>query len=576
MKRYITVLLFFLISTLVVTYPLIFHLTSYSFGKGDELLITWILNWNIHSLLTNPLHIFDANIFYPYSQTLSFSEPFFTSSILGMIPAFIWKEPMIAYNTNVILSLTLLGFATYCLVFYITKNVFSSFIAGLLLSFSPFTLGRLFQLQVVSIQWIPMSLLFFLKYLEKRRIMYLLLTCLFFLLQIANSFLPGYFLVLSYSIIVFHHFFTNRLLLLKAFTKKALFIAIITGVVTISLGYPYFKTSQTFHYVRDIRDTIHFANRPEYTLYPNDKTRLEKLLLNTVYANDKGPYKYDGYWGLSFISLFIFSLIVLIRFKKKIPYALAFLSISLISFIVSLGPAFQWGGKVLKTPFIIPLPYALFYYFIPGFKGIRNSGRWEMLTVFAAAVFIGIVLSYIFRKKSRLFTICLIIIISVSIFAEINLPLKYVIVPVISQFPKVEQFIKSFPKNSSIIHLPIYSWDMQPYSNEEFMREYYSTLHFKKMVNGYSGFSPKEWEQKTKLLTSKFPNTKTIEYLKSIKIDYVILHKKDYDELFQNEYMVNKVAIPSFETLKKNIELFPELRFVIRFDDDYVYQLRHP
>ncbi len=559
MKR---IFLLFLFITIAITYPLIFYLSSYSFGKGDELLITWILNWNIHALLTNPLHIFDANIFYPYIQTLSFSEPFFTSSILALIPTLLLKDPMIAYNINVIFSLTLLGFSTYCLVYYLTKNRASSFISGLLVMFSPFTLGRLFQLQVVSIQWIPLSILFFIKFLKDGKTKDLILVSLFFLLQVGNSFLPGYFLVLCYGVIFGTYFFSKRNILQKFLSGKIIVIIIATTLMAILLGLPYFKTSKTFHYVRDIRDTIHFANRPEYTFYPNGRTRLEQVLLKTIYKNDNGPYRYDGYWGLPLIILFILSSIAFIGIKReKKLFPTIFLFIEIFSFILSLGPAFQWGGKVIKHPFIIPLPYAVLYYLIPGFNGIRNSARWEMLTVFAASVFIGLLLSELLKKKHRLF----IVLIVVGILAEINFPFKYVQLPTIKEFSKVYTYINSLPKDIAIIELPIFSWDVQPYSNVEFMREYFSTIHFRKMVNGYSGFSPKEWEQNTKFLTKEFPNTKTIEYLKQIKVNYIILHKKDYDQL--PDFL--------FENIKKNIKLIPELEFVKQFDDDYVYKLNH-
>lgn len=553
-------LLFFLIS-IIITYPLIFHLSSYSFGKGDELLITWILNWNIHALLTSPLHIFDANIFYPYAHTLSFSEPFFSSSLLALIPILLLNDPMIAFNVNVILSLTLLGFSTYCLVYYLTKNRASSFISGLLISFSPFTLGRLFQLQVVSIQWIPLSILFFLKFIKDGKTEDFIFVSLFFLLQVGNSFLPGYFLILCYGVIVVMYFFTKKNVLQKLLSGKIIFIIGIAAFMTIVLGLPYFNTSKTFHYVRDIRDTIHFANRPEYTFYPNSRTRLEQILLNTIYKNDKGPYRYDGYWGLPLLILFILSSIAFFRIKKENKFfPTLFILIGISSFILSMGPAFQWGGKVIKHPFIIPLPYAILYYLIPGFNGIRNSARWEMLTIFAVSVFIGLLLSEVLKKKNKLW----IVFIVVGILAEVNFPLKYVPIPTIKEFPKVYAFINSLPKDATIIEMPIFSWDVQPYSNIEFMREYFSTIHFRRMVNGYSGFSPHEWELNTKFLTKEFPDKNTLQYLKQIKVQYIILHKADYDQL----------PNVSFADIKSRAESFPELQFVNQFGEDYVYKLK--
>ena len=41
---------------------------------GDPLLSTWRLAWVAHQLPLDPLHLFDANIFYPAKHTLAFSD----------------------------------------------------------------------------------------------------------------------------------------------------------------------------------------------------------------------------------------------------------------------------------------------------------------------------------------------------------------------------------------------------------------------------------------------------------------------------------------------------------------------
>src|SRR5882757_1567878 len=37
---------------------------------GDSVEVIWILRWTSHAMITNPLHLFDANIFWPLSNTL--------------------------------------------------------------------------------------------------------------------------------------------------------------------------------------------------------------------------------------------------------------------------------------------------------------------------------------------------------------------------------------------------------------------------------------------------------------------------------------------------------------------------
>src|SRR5262245_4733979 len=42
--------------------------------NGDMVLHEWILAWVAHQIVTDPLHLFDANIFFPERHTLAYSD----------------------------------------------------------------------------------------------------------------------------------------------------------------------------------------------------------------------------------------------------------------------------------------------------------------------------------------------------------------------------------------------------------------------------------------------------------------------------------------------------------------------
>ena len=52
------------------------------------------------------------------------------------------------------------------------------------------------------------------------------------------------------------------------------------------------------------------------------------------------------------------------------------------------------------------------------------------------------------------------------------------------------------------------------------------------MFNGYSGFSPTEWEKRVKLIQSEFPSDRTIKMIKSLNIR-LILVPYDWQEKMQ-------------------------------------------
>ncbi len=43
-------------------------------NTGDPALVAWIMSWDVHALLTHPLHLFDAPIFWPRTLTLAYSD----------------------------------------------------------------------------------------------------------------------------------------------------------------------------------------------------------------------------------------------------------------------------------------------------------------------------------------------------------------------------------------------------------------------------------------------------------------------------------------------------------------------
>ena len=76
--------------TILLTFPLSVTADRHLPGAGaDDLLFMWTLAWNTHALVTEPLSIFDANIFYPNANSLAYSEnligsAFFAAPVLWL------------------------------------------------------------------------------------------------------------------------------------------------------------------------------------------------------------------------------------------------------------------------------------------------------------------------------------------------------------------------------------------------------------------------------------------------------------------------------------------------------------
>lgn len=569
----VSFVLFFFVAC-YITYPLIFNISSLVTGFGDELLIAMVQNWDIHIFLSgNITNIFNANIYFPYLNSLAYSETFISSSLVSFIPLIIYKEPIVTVNFTFILSIILLGISIYLLCHYLTNDFLVSTLSGLLITFSPAVLSYYVHLQILFIWCVPLSILYFLKFINIQRSNYLIYSLIFFLLQMYNSFLPGYFIVFSFIIILIFYFINYKKKTLKLISKKNIILCLTSFILTLPVIIPYYMVSKEFNYSRDIRDSIHLGLEPEDLLCSSPFSRFHPFL-NQLPINQKSQnneFK-PGYLGFIFSLLSLIALLYFIKnFRRNSMYFNCFGTIGLFGLILSLGPALHFNRQTVHLPFPIPLPYALFYYLVPGFQGFRNSARWEMLFILCMSIIIAILLNKLLKNKPIITRVLIYLVLMVGIIAEFNFPMRFYNITLVKDFPKVYSWLNTTPAETKIIEMPIYNWNMQ--FNTELQREYYSTIHFRKMVNGYSGFSPPPWQNLVVEISQEFPDEKAIIRLKKIGINYIIVHKNEYDILFKNKIKVNSHLITNGNSIIHSLNQNKKLHFIKKFENDYIYKI---
>lgn len=568
-------LISFIISFLfaaVITYPLIFHLTNYVYEFGDELIIAYVNNWSVYAVLHH-LNIFNASIYFPFNNSLSFSEPFFLSTFISFIPLLVFKEPIVTVNFILVFSILTLCFSVICLSYYVTRNKILSLISGLLIVFSPAMLDKLGHLQVLFVFLVPFSVLFLFKFIDENKIKFYISFLVCLVLQTYNSFMPGYFILFSMVIVWLSLFLKDKSRAIVFITKKNTLYLVLAIAVIVPITLPYFNVSREFAYVRDIRETIHFALQPEDLLVADKSSNLAPLLdkFSSSFNYPANAEIKPGFLGLSFSVLLLFSFIYLFLRIKKLNYQeISILLIAFFGLIMSFGPFLHIGRHTIHHPFPIPLPYALFYYLIPGFQGMRNSARWEVLFIIASAILVSIFLSKVIKNHVKQ-TFMLVIVLLV-VFLEFNFPIKWNKIQSTRDFPKEYSYIASLPMDTKIIELPVYNWGMWPYTQHELLREYYATAHFRKTINGYSGFSPPPWQNLITEILKKFPEDIAIKKLKNLGVNYVLVHKDEYDQMSHDKYAVDGVKIKSGKEIIKILE-DKKMTPVKIFKNTYIYKL---
>lgn len=579
MKRFLSYFisfLLFIVISVVITYPLLFHLTNYVSGLGDELILTYIQRSVMHNLSTNPLHLFETMSYFPYHNSLAYSDSLITSSIIYAFPAFLFNEPIAIHNLDLIFSLASLGWSVFLLSKYITKDISVSLVTGILTVLSPVVLDKYIHLQVLFCLFVPLSIYFFFRYIEGRNLKFFYLSILCFILQTLNSFLMGYFALFSLATITIVAILQKKRPLQFFINAKTMAVSIISLTILLPFVLPYYQVSKEFGYTRDIRDSIHFANQPEDFLYTSQFSRLAPFF-NDFWHRASYPSSIsfkNGFPGTVFLIFTFFSVYYLLRNWQLIDYKIkALLYSSLIGVVLSLGPFLHINRQTIHTPFPIPLPYLPLYYLLPGFNGMRNSARWEVLFIICMSVVIGYVLSQVFRKYSSPRKALVAIILIALVVLEYQPSIDFVRMPQLKDAPREYSYINSI-QSAKVVEMPIYNWNTFPYSDKEYLRQYYSLINFAPRVNGVSGFSPPPWQDFVVSQLKSFPSPESLKELKKIGVNTIIVHPQDYDEMAEVHYKVSGVPIPSSSTVLRQLDASPYADKLQSYSTGVIYHLK--
>jgi hypothetical protein len=128
-------------------------------GRADRDLVEWILAWGAHAVATQPLAIFDANIFYPARGVLASSE-----HLLGLLPisapVFLATGNAAAtYNVTILLVVLIAAIGTFLLAREWGADDPSAWLAGAVFAFAPLLLQSWLRLHITVVHLLPFVVL---------------------------------------------------------------------------------------------------------------------------------------------------------------------------------------------------------------------------------------------------------------------------------------------------------------------------------------------------------------------------------------------------------------------------------
>ncbi|PKQ28816.1 MAG: hypothetical protein CVT63_00665 [Candidatus Anoxymicrobium japonicum] len=579
----LAIIIVFLVLSCVFTRPMISKGNHATYKDPyDPTFEAWTLAWDVKTLTSNPFNLFNSNIYFPNPHTLSYSDYQFTTAFIGAPLMLLTGNPVETANLMLIFNLFLCALGAYLLAKHLTGNRIGAFVAGVVFAFAAPRMAHMGHLQLSTAGWIPLCLLFLHKYSEEGKWKDAAMAALFFVLQTLATWYYGIMLSVAIMLFLLVRLMLNR----KGFTLRWTLILLIAfalaGCVIAPFARPYLEVqSKNPRFVRTIEEVdIFSADVRDFAIASEENMVWGKLTAGLRESTVKrgGPTERSLFPGLLPLVLGIAGACVLFakgRARERF-YARFYIALAALAVVLCLGSRLYFFGHTAD----IPMPYDLFYYFFPGFKVIRVPPRFIILILLSLAVLsafaVRFFLSWLGRRRSpALGALAALAIVGLLFLDLMSVSLPMYTIPLKNEFPPVYAWLKQQPGDAPTAELPLADYVPRTFKDglqyeetwlaREPWRVYYSTLHWKKLLNGYSGFIPDSYYESVKALAG-FPSKESVAYLKALGIEYVIVHAN----LF-NPVTLQKV----FAWSLKHHGLQPWKVFDANRDDiDYVYRLR--
>jgi len=374
----------YLLINLIATWPMLTHLRGWVPGFGDWGQNMWALWWIRYALLAlGQSPFFTDYLFYPAGVTLLF-HPLDVSDGLLSIPLYGLLGGDVTYNLMIWFSFVLGGWGTYLLALYLTGHRRASFVAGLIFMLSPYHLLRidLGHLNLSTIQWIPLYILFALKFMKEGRKQSATLAIFFLVLNALNSwYYVTYCGLISLALIFWPTNQSFKSLLLPRLGRIAL-ILVISIIILLPLLVPMFDLLNSTTLIGEHNPLRHSVDLYSFWVPgpPSTWASWFEDVWNSYAAHNREPGA-SAYLGYTVITLAILGLIGKKWRRQTVWWWIVALGFSLLA----MGPQLQIDGQILN----IPLPYQFLSQFIPAFSITGIPGRFVVMTSLALAILVA-------------------------------------------------------------------------------------------------------------------------------------------------------------------------------------------
>jgi hypothetical protein len=361
----------------LTTWPLALHLPSrIEPDLGDPVRTAWQVAWVGHAMLHDPLHIFDANVFYPHPLSLAFSD-----SLLGYGPAaFFGSGPVAAlvrYNLLFLLAWALCFVGAYLLARELGLRRLASAAAGAAFAYAPYRVTEAGHLHVISSGGIALSLFLLLRGYRRGSRALLIAGWLVAAWQISLGFTLGlqfaYLLAVLALLAAVYWWRAGRPPLARRLVAITLAGIAVVGAVTVYEARPYLRIADDYPTAkRTLREVKVYSAGPAAWLSASSENRVWGDVTAGVRKHVHSKNEQVLFPGGFLLVLAVIGLAAPL-FTRRLRLGLAAGVVTCS--VLALGLGLTGRGY----------PYRLLFDYAPGWDGVRVPGRvFTLATLFLA------------------------------------------------------------------------------------------------------------------------------------------------------------------------------------------------
>lgn len=485
--------------TILMTWPMAYKINRIGrTDNGDGNFSIWNVAWVARTLVKDPRHVFDANIFYPHKTTLAYSENNLGAGIMA-IPAY-WatKNAFTAHNAAVLLGFVFTFLATYLLVRYLTGDRLAAAISGIGFAFTPFMFAHSAHVQLLMTAGLPLSMLAFHRFTDR-----VTPGCgaLLGLAMAWQAICCGYYGVFA---ILMVGYATVVVAIMRGLWRDPRYWlglgvgAVVAGALVAPAFLPYLSLQRVEGFHRALDEArLYSSNWSDYFASSSygHAWMLEHL---PRWMEVAFPGFVIGTFGLAGF--------VFVGARRRAEFLVIYGGLAILACWASFGPA---GGL-----------YSILYKTVPLFAWLRAPARFGLLVAFALSILAGSSLARLFRALPMAAPVALAfgIITTAELVVPSNLREN-------NGFEPVYRTLATLP-SGPVIELPFYYIPGMFPLHTRYMLS--STTHWKPLVNGYSDYIPPDFVDNVMTL-APFPSRASLQLLKPLKVRYAVFHMYGYN-----------------------------------------------